>query len=126
MLQAFDRCKKSLPIKFNQTAAVNHGKWPLRIQFQHFGANFADRWPRWTGARLIEVLLHSKSFGGALKWPLKGGSRLIQVTATAGLTVVMIDDAGRNQSSDSGVSGMAPSQVQQIQLASEKFQGVHS
>ena len=25
---------------------------------------------------------------GALKWPLKGGSRLIEVAATAGLTVV--------------------------------------
>ena len=25
--------------------------------------------------------------GGALKWPLKGGSRLIQVAATTGLTV---------------------------------------
>ena len=60
----------------------------LRIQFQRFGANFADRWPGWTGARLIEVHLHSKSFGGTLKWPLKGGSRLIEVTATAGLTVV--------------------------------------
>ena len=60
----------------------------LRIQFQRFGANFADRWPRWTGARLIEVHLHSKSFGGTLKWPLKGGSRLIEVTATAGLTVI--------------------------------------
>ena len=29
MLQAFDRCKKSLSIKFNQTAASNHGKWPF-------------------------------------------------------------------------------------------------
>ena len=26
--------------------------------------------------------------GGALKWPLKGGSRLIEVAATAGLTVL--------------------------------------
>ena len=60
----------------------------LRIQFQRFGANFADRWPRWTGARLIEVHLHSKLFRGTLKWPLKGGSRLIEVTATAGLTVL--------------------------------------
>ena len=59
----------------------------LRIQFQRFGANFADRWPRWTGARLIEVHLHSKSSGGTLKWLLKGGSRLIEVTATPGLTV---------------------------------------
>ena len=36
----------------------------LRTQFQCFGANFADRWPHWTGARLIKVHLHSKSFGG--------------------------------------------------------------
>ena len=90
MLQAFDRCKKSLSIKFNQTAASNHGSGRLRIQFKRFGANFADRWPRWTGARLIEVHLHSKSFGGTLKWPLKGGSRLIEVTATAGLTVLSL------------------------------------
>ena len=26
---------------------------------------------------------------GALKWPLKGGSRLIEVATTAGLTVVL-------------------------------------
>ena len=36
--------------------------------------------------------MHSKSFGGTLKWPLKGGSRLIEVTATAGLTVRTDDD----------------------------------
>ena len=59
----------------------------LRIQFQCFGANFADRWPRWTGALLIKVHLHSKLFWVALKWHLKGGSRLIEVAATAGLTV---------------------------------------
>ena len=59
----------------------------MRTQVQCFGANFADRWPRWTGARLIKVHLDSKSFGGAPKWPLKGGSRLIEVAATAGLTV---------------------------------------
>ena len=62
----------------------------LWIQFQRFGENLADRWPHWTGARLIEVHLHSKSFGGTLKWPLKGGSRLIEVTATAGLTVALL------------------------------------
>ena len=59
----------------------------LRTQFQCFGANFADRWPRWTGARLIKVHLHSKLLGEALKWPLNGGPRLIEVAATAGLTV---------------------------------------
>ena len=47
---------------------------------------------------------------------------------------VTLDDAGRNQISVSGVSGLAPSQVwggrvrplPQIQQASEKFQGGHS
>ena len=41
------------------------------------------------GARLIKVHLHSKALGGggALKWPLKGGSRLIEVATTVGLTV---------------------------------------
>ena len=93
MLQAFDRCKKSLSIKYNQTAASNHGKCGrLRIQFQRLGANFADCWPRWTGARLKEVHLHSKPFGGTLKWPLKGGSCLIDVTTTAGLTVYFSKD----------------------------------
>ena len=47
---------------------------------------------------------------------------------------VMLDDAGRNQISVSGVSGLAPSQVGgegkvgplwQIQQASEKFEGGH-
>ena len=74
-----------------------NGNWPhqrieigrFKTQFQCLGANFADRWPRWTGARLIKVHLHTKSFGGwgALKWPHQGGSRLIEVAATAGLTV---------------------------------------
>ena len=56
--------------------------------------------------------------------------------------VVTLDDAGRNQFSVSGVSGLAPSQVcvcvwggggvgrvgplRQIQQRSEKFQGGHS
>ena len=47
---------------------------------------------------------------------------------------VTLDDAGRNQISVSGDSGLAPSQVwggrvgplPQIQQASEKFQGGHS
>ena len=93
MLQAFDRCKKSLSIKFNHKAASCIEPWKVAVygyNFSVLGANFADRWPRWTDARLIEVHLHSKSFGGTLKWPLKGGSRLIEVTATAGMTVLHI------------------------------------
>ena len=61
----------------------------LRTQFQRFWANLADPWPHWTGARLIKVHLHSKSFGGGGGGggALQGGSRLIEVAATAGLTV---------------------------------------
>ena len=82
-------------MKFNRNwPHQQHRNWPFQVTISVFGANFADRWPRWTGARLIKVHLHSKSFGGALKWPLKGGSRLIQVAATAGFTVqtyVLVD-----------------------------------
>ena len=73
-------------MKFNRNWPHRHIEIDrLRTQFKHFGANFADRWPRWTGARLIKVHLHSKSFGVG-----GGGSRLIQVAATAGLTVIIL------------------------------------
>ena len=44
-------------------------------------------------AALDRCTLNKGSFAfkivrGALKWPLKGGSRLIEVAATAGLTVL--------------------------------------
>ena len=67
MLQAFDRCKKKIIDKIlikRPQRIMESGR--LRTQFQRFGANFVDRWPRWTGARLIEVHLHAKSFGGGL------------------------------------------------------------
>ena len=56
-----------------KTGRINREIGCFRTQFQRLGANFADRWPRWRE--------------GALKWPLKRGSRLIEVAATAGLTV---------------------------------------
>ena len=45
-------------------------------------------------AALVRCTLNKGAFAfkivrGALKWPLKGGSRLIEVAATAGLTVFM-------------------------------------
>ena len=70
-------------------AASTHRNWAFEDTISVFWDEF--RWPRWTGARLIKVHLHSNSFGGgALKWPLKGGSRLIQVAAIAGLTVGLV------------------------------------
>ena len=81
-------------MKFNRNWQHQHiESGRFRTQFQCLGANFVDRWPRWTGA------LYKGAFafkivrggggggGGALKWPLNGGSRLIQVAATARLTV---------------------------------------
>ena len=38
---------------------------------------------------LNKVAFAFKIVRGALKWPLKGGSRLIQVAPTAGLTVLV-------------------------------------
>ena len=62
-----------------------------------FGGEFRRPLAALDRCTLIKVRLHSKSFGGwgggwggALKWPLKGGSRLIEVAATAGLTVLYI------------------------------------
>ena len=53
-----------------ETGRITHKNWPFQDTISVFGANFADRWPRWTGARLIKVHLHSKSFGGG------GGSKM--------------------------------------------------
>ena len=54
--------KKLRSMKFKSNWPLTNGC--LRTHFHRFGANFVDRWPRWTGARLIKVHLHSKSFGG--------------------------------------------------------------
>ena len=51
---------------------------------------FVGCWPRLTGACLIEVHLHEKSFRGNVKWPFKTGACLIQVAASTGGTVYII------------------------------------
>ena len=56
---------------------------------------------------LNKVAFAFKIVRGALKWPLKGGSHLIEVAATAGLTVleifVCVDALHPNQQSFSHV-----------------------
>ena len=59
--------------------------WPF---MNRFGTKFVSRWSRLRGACLIEVHLHEKSFGGNVKWPFKTGTRLIQVAASTGGTVL--------------------------------------
>ena len=58
------RAKKLIDEIFIETGRINREIGRFRTQFQCLGANFTDRWPRWTGARLIKVHLHSKSIGG--------------------------------------------------------------
>ena len=60
----------------------------LRTQFQYFGANFAKPLAALDRCTLNKGAFAFKFVQGALKWPLKGGSRLIEVAATAGLTVI--------------------------------------
>ena len=60
----------------------------LKTHFSVFGGGFRrplvalDRCTLNKGAFAFKIVR-----GGALKWPLKGGSRLIEVAAIAGLTV---------------------------------------
>ena len=88
MLHAFYRCKKSLSIKFNQTAALNHGKWPFMDTISAFWGKFRRPLAALDRCTLNRGAFAFKIVRGTLKWPLKGGSRLIEVTATAGLTVL--------------------------------------
>ena len=69
--------------------------WPhQRIEIGHFEDTISVFWGEFRRplAALDRCTLNKGAFAfkivrGALKWPLKGGSRLIEVAATAGLTV---------------------------------------
>ena len=88
MHQAYDRCKKVNRCNFNRN-------WPhQRIEIGRLGTQFQCFWGEFRRplAALDRCTLNKGAFAfkivrGALKWPLKGGSRLIEVAATAGLTV---------------------------------------
>ena len=86
MHQAYDRCKKVNRCNFNrdrggiyqqQLAVSTHRNWPFEDTISAL-----DRCTLNKGAFAFKIVR------GALKWPLKGGSRLIEVAATAGLTVL--------------------------------------
>ena len=76
------------------TASANRN-WPFKDTISVFGGEF-----RRPLAALDRCTLNKGEFAfkiarGALKWPLKGGSRLIEVAATAGLTVCDISKASK-------------------------------
>ena len=89
MHHAYDRCKKVNECNFNRN-------WPhqrieigrLRTPFHRFWGEFRRPLAALDRCTLNKGAFAFKIVRGALKWPLKGGSRLIEVAATAGLTVV--------------------------------------
>ena len=66
---------------------INREIGRFRTQFQCLGAYFRRPLAALDRCTLIKGAFAFKIVRGALKWPLKGGSRLIEVAATAGLTV---------------------------------------
>ena len=90
MHQAYDRCKKVKRCNLIETGRIKHRNWPFEDTISVFWGEFRrplaalDRWPLNKGAFAFKIVR------GALKWPLRGGSRLIEVAETPGLTVVFI------------------------------------
>ena len=61
--------------------------WPFKDTISVFGGEFRRPLAALDRCTLNKGAFAFKIVRGALKWPLKGGSHLIQVAATAGLTV---------------------------------------
>ena len=82
------RAKGDRFVRANELPVCDNGKVAVyRYTISAFWGKFRRPLAALDRCTLNRRHLHSKSFGGTLKWPFKGGSRLIEVTATAGLTV---------------------------------------
>ena len=99
MHQAYDRCKKVNRCNFNrdsggiyqqQLTVSTHRNWPYEDTISVFWGEFRRPLAALDRCTLNKGAFAFKIVRGALKWPLKGGSRLIEVAATAGLTVITI------------------------------------
>ena len=86
-------------MKFNRNWPHQHRNWPFQDTISVFGGEFRKQLAglgRCTlnkGAFAFKIVRGWGGWGGALKWPLKGGSRLIgliEVAPTAGLTVYIL------------------------------------
>ena len=74
-----------------ETGRINtHRNWPFEDTLPVFWGEFRRPLAVLDRCTLNKGAFTFKIVRGALKWPLKGGSRLIEVAATAGLTVVYI------------------------------------
>ena len=69
-----------------------HRNWPFEDTISVFWGEFRQPLAALDRCTLNKGAFAFKIVRGALKWPLKGGSRLIEVAATAGLTVYNFKD----------------------------------
>ena len=79
--------KKLIDEILSKLAASTHRNWPFQDTISVFGGEFRRLLAAFDRCMLNKGAFAFKIVQWALKWPLKGGSRLIQVAATAGLTV---------------------------------------
>ena len=80
--------KKLIDANLIETGRINtHRKWPFEDTISVFWGKFRRPLAALDRCTLNKGAFAFKTVRGALKWPLKGGSRLIEVAATAGLTV---------------------------------------
>ena len=80
--------KKLIDANLVKTGHINtHRKWPFEDTISVFWGEFRRPLAALDRCTLNKGAFAFKTVRGALKWPLKGGSRLIEVAATAGLTV---------------------------------------
>ena len=71
----------------SKLAASTHRNWSFKDTISVFWGEFRRPLAALDRCTLNKGAFTFKIVRGALKWPLKGGSRLVQVAATAGLTV---------------------------------------
>ena len=71
----------------SKLATSTHRNWPFEDTISVFWGEFRRPLAALDRCTLNKGAFAFKIVRGALKWPLKGGSRLIEVAATAGLTV---------------------------------------
>ena len=81
--------KKLIDAILSKLAASTHRNWPFEDTISVFWGEFRRPLAALDRCTLNKGAFAFKIVRGALKWLLKGGSCLIEVAATAGLTVLL-------------------------------------
>ena len=79
--------KKLIDETLIETGRIAHRNWPFQDTLSVFWGEFRRPLAALDRCTLNKGAFAYKIVREALKWPLKEGSRLIEVAATAGLTV---------------------------------------